>query len=147
VELPKRKDGIYVFGPFRLDPLQRMLVRDGVPVELTPRLLDALLVLVENSDRLVQRSELERAIWGDRLVDASSLGKAIASLRKALHVDDPASNFIVTAPGRGYRLGEFWLCSSLDRTGTSSRGRHLRAAVISAGSTVKRCAAPPPRPA
>jgi TolB-like protein/Flp pilus assembly protein TadD len=38
-------------------------------------------------------------------VDPSSLGKTIAALRKVLQADGPASNFIVTAPGRGYRLG------------------------------------------
>ncbi len=97
--------GVYAFGPFRLDPLQRTLRRDGLAVELTPRLFDTLLYLVENNDRLVARDELERAVWGDRVVDASSLGKAIAALRRALQADDLATNLIVTAPGRGYRLG------------------------------------------
>ncbi len=104
VEVPGQ-DVVYVFGPFRLDPRQRMLAREGEPVELTPRLFDALLFLLENHDRLVQRSELERAIWGDRPLDASGLGKAIAALRKVLQVVDPASNFILTVPGRGYRMG------------------------------------------
>ncbi len=94
-----------MFGPFRLDPLQRTLRRNGSPVELTPRLFDTLLYLVENSDRLVEREELERAVWGYRTVDASSLGKAVAALRRVLQADDSDTNFIVTAPGRGYRVG------------------------------------------
>jgi TolB-like protein/DNA-binding winged helix-turn-helix (wHTH) protein/tetratricopeptide (TPR) repeat protein len=105
VEAPVRDRGVYVFGPFRLDPLQRTLRRAGRAVDLSPRLFDTLLYLVENSDRLVERAELERAVWGDRTVDASSLGKAVAALRRSLQTDDADANFIVTAPGRGYRLG------------------------------------------
>jgi TolB-like protein/DNA-binding winged helix-turn-helix (wHTH) protein len=94
-----------LFGPFRLDPLQRTLCRNGGVVELSPRLFDTLFYLVENNDRLVERDELERAVWGDRTVDASSLGKAVAALRRVLQADETDPNFIVTAPGRGYRLG------------------------------------------
>ena len=105
MEVPVRNRGIYVFGPFTLDPLQRTLRRGGNLVELTPRLFDTLVYLVENNDRLVDRAELERAVWGDRTVDASSLGKAVAALRRILQAEEPDTNFIVTAPGRGYRLG------------------------------------------
>jgi TolB-like protein/DNA-binding winged helix-turn-helix (wHTH) protein/Tfp pilus assembly protein PilF len=101
--IPER--GVYVFGPFRLDPVQRTLRRSGVAVELTPRLFDALCYLVQHHDRLVERAELERAVWGDRTVDASSLGKAVAALRRILQSEAADANFIVTAPGRGYRLG------------------------------------------
>jgi TolB-like protein/DNA-binding winged helix-turn-helix (wHTH) protein len=105
VEAPVRDRGVFVFGPFRLDPIQRTLRRAGRMVDLTPRLFDTLLYLVENNDRLVERAELERAVWGDRTVDASSLGKAVAALRRILQSDEADANFIVTAPGRGYRLG------------------------------------------
>jgi TolB-like protein/DNA-binding winged helix-turn-helix (wHTH) protein/tetratricopeptide (TPR) repeat protein len=105
VEIPTRDRGVYVFGPFQLDPIQRTLSRSGSAVELTPRLFDTLLYLVEHNDRLVERVELERAVWAGRTVDASSLGKAVAALRRVLQADEANANFIVTAPGRGYRLG------------------------------------------
>ena len=132
MEVPGQ-DVVYVFGPFRLDARQRMLVRDGEPVELTPRLFDALLFLLENHDRLVQRSELERAIWGDRPLDASGLGKAIAALRKVLQVVDPASNFILTVPGRGYRMGV--LVAVEPRCGET---KHPAAPVMATGSAPSR---------
>ena len=50
--------GIYEFGPFRLDAQRRVLVKAGEKVELTPKALETLLVLVENSDRVVTKDEL-----------------------------------------------------------------------------------------
>ena len=37
---------IYEFGAFRLDPAERLLVRDGQPVPLTPKAFDLLVYLV-----------------------------------------------------------------------------------------------------
>ena len=39
---------IYEFGPFRLDPAERELRRDGAPVVLTPKALDTLHILVQS---------------------------------------------------------------------------------------------------
>jgi DNA-binding winged helix-turn-helix (wHTH) protein/TolB-like protein len=100
-----REKGTYSFGPFRLDPVRRTLLRDGDRVPLTARLFDTLLYLVEHPDRLVEREELERAVWGGRTVETGNLARAISSLRRALMADDMVDTVIVTAPGRGYRLG------------------------------------------
>jgi TolB-like protein/DNA-binding winged helix-turn-helix (wHTH) protein len=102
---PIREKGVYVFGPYRLDPDRRSLSRHGLTVELTPRLFDTLAYLVENHDRLVERDELERAVWRDRSVVVSNLGKAISALRKSLQADGGEDNLIITVPGRGFRLG------------------------------------------
>ena len=48
----------YEFGPFRLDPLKRRLMRDGEVVRLTPKAFDLLLVLVEERGRTVEKDEL-----------------------------------------------------------------------------------------
>jgi DNA-binding winged helix-turn-helix (wHTH) protein len=37
----------YEFGPFRLDPAERQLLRGGQPVALTPKAFDLLVYLVE----------------------------------------------------------------------------------------------------
>ena len=39
----------FEFGPFLLDPTERVLLRDGRPVPLTLKAFDVLLLLVENS--------------------------------------------------------------------------------------------------
>jgi TolB-like protein/DNA-binding winged helix-turn-helix (wHTH) protein len=97
-----RDHGVYAFGPFRLDPVRRVLLREGMPVNLAPRLFATLLCLVENAGRVVERDELFRTVWGGRLVEEANLKQTIFSLRKTLESADTASRFIVTAPTRGY---------------------------------------------
>jgi TolB-like protein/DNA-binding winged helix-turn-helix (wHTH) protein/tetratricopeptide (TPR) repeat protein len=105
MDVPIRDQGVYRFGSYRLDPVRRILLRDGVQVKLPARLFDLLLYLVRNHDRLVERDELLRAVWGGRTVAEGNLGQAISSLRKALPGDAATPDFIVTAAGRGYRFG------------------------------------------
>ena len=46
---------LYEFGSFRLDPDERLLLRDGKPVQLTPKVFDLLLLLIENKGRLLEK--------------------------------------------------------------------------------------------
>jgi DNA-binding winged helix-turn-helix (wHTH) protein len=59
---------IYEFGPFRLDPTERALLREERPVSLTPKMFDILLYLVERNGQVVEKDELMRAIWPDTFV-------------------------------------------------------------------------------
>ncbi len=49
---------LYEFGPFRLDPAERRLLRDDQQVALTPKCFDLLVMLVENSGHLLEKEEL-----------------------------------------------------------------------------------------
>jgi TolB-like protein/DNA-binding winged helix-turn-helix (wHTH) protein len=104
MDVSLRERGIFVFGPFRLDPLRRILRRNDSEVTLTARLFDTLLYLVQNPERLVTRDELESAVWGGRVVEEGNLQKAISALRKALHTEAGADTIIITVPGRGFRF-------------------------------------------
>ncbi len=99
-----RDRGVLAFGAFRLDPVRRVLLRDGVPVKLSARLFDTLLYLVQNHDRLVEHQELEQAVWRGRIVEEGNVSKAVTSLRRALNAEDATANLIVTVAGRGYRF-------------------------------------------
>jgi eukaryotic-like serine/threonine-protein kinase len=92
---------IYEFGPFRLDPAERILLRGNEIVPLTPKAFDTLYLLVRNSGHLLEKEEMIRALWPDTFVEEGSLSNNIFLLRKALG-DDPA--FIETVPRRGYRF-------------------------------------------
>jgi DNA-binding response OmpR family regulator len=48
----------FEFGPFRLDPVERLLYRDGEVVTLTAKIFDILLVFVQNSGRTVEKAEM-----------------------------------------------------------------------------------------
>jgi DNA-binding winged helix-turn-helix (wHTH) protein/tetratricopeptide (TPR) repeat protein len=95
---------IYRFGEFELDPLKRVLKRNGSVVVLNRRAFDLLLYLVQNPGRPVTKEELLQQIWPDSFVDENSLAKSISVLRKALEDDRSCSNFVVTLPGRGYQF-------------------------------------------
>lgn len=92
----------YDFGPFRLDPAGRRLLRDGGPVTLTPKVLDTLVVLVEHHGQNLSRSELTARIWPETSVGAHNLNQSIAVLRKILDDNPRQPNYIATLPGRGY---------------------------------------------
>ena len=100
---------LYEFGPFRLDPEKRLLLRNDEPVPLQLKAFDTLLVLVRHSQQVVLKDELMKAVWPDTFVEESNLAQNIFVLRKTLAVNSGVQDshrFIATIPGRGYRFAE-----------------------------------------
>lgn len=93
---------VYEFGPFRLDPLKRVLLCSGQTVSLTPKVFETLLVLVQNCGRTISRDELMGLVWPDSFVEEGNLTQNISVLRKALG----DGRYIVTVPGHGYQFAE-----------------------------------------
>ena len=103
--MSKPEKHFYDFGPFRLDPAERLLLRENLPVPLTPKAFDTLVVLVEKSGRLVEKEELMERVWAGQIVEENNLDKSISALRKALGED--SAKYIATVRGSGYRfMGE-----------------------------------------
>jgi two-component SAPR family response regulator len=73
---------LYEFGPFCLDPAERLLTRHGHTVHLPPKAFDTLVVLIENRGKLMEKDELLRRIWPDAVVEEGNLSVTIFSLRK-----------------------------------------------------------------
>jgi DNA-binding winged helix-turn-helix (wHTH) protein/TolB-like protein/Tfp pilus assembly protein PilF len=94
----------YDFGPFRFDPEKQRLLRDGNLVSLKPKAMDALLVLVQNKGKLLEREALMQAVWADSFVEDANLTVAISSLRKALGQNGETAEYIETIPRVGYRF-------------------------------------------
>lgn len=92
----------FAFGPFRLDWRTKRLLRDGVTVDLSPRELDVLHLLVERAPDVVTKDDLIKAAWRDVAVGDSSLVKVIKQLRDRLDPDDE-ERYIKTVVRRGYR--------------------------------------------
>ena len=74
----------YEFGPFSLDAGKRLLLRNGEPVQLAPKVLETLLALIENRERVVTKDELLRQIWGDTIVEEGGLTRNVSVLRRTL---------------------------------------------------------------
>jgi DNA-binding winged helix-turn-helix (wHTH) protein len=92
----------YEFGPFLLDPDQRLLWQDGELVELEPKAIDTLAVLVRAGGAIVEKENLVAQVWeGDAITD-SSLFRNIYVLRKALAKGLNGKECIRNIPKRGY---------------------------------------------
>jgi len=92
------------FGPFRVEPEQRILLRDDEPIFLSPKAFDLLMVLLERQGQVVLKDDLMKQLWPDTFVEESNLGQHVFQLRKALGDRAQGSSYIVTVPGRGYRF-------------------------------------------
>ena len=97
-------EGSYRFGPFLLDPRHRILTRVGIPIILTPTLMEVLIQLVANPGKVVTKNQLLDQVWPERIVEESNVRRAISTLRRALGPD--GDRMILTVPGRGYRFAE-----------------------------------------
>src|SRR5215831_1107787 len=95
-------DTFYEFDGFRLDPVRRLLTREGVTVPLKPKVFDTLLVLVLRRGDVVDKEDLLKEVWGGLAVEEIGLTKNISTLRKALGESRDEHRYIVTVPGRGY---------------------------------------------
>lgn len=94
----------YQFGPFRLDIAERLFLKNGEPVPITPKAFEILAVLVENHGRLVEKDSLLKEVWPDSFVEESSLSQNIYMLRKVLGEDGTGTRYIETVPRHGYRF-------------------------------------------
>ena len=94
----------YEFGPFRVDPVKRRLLRDGEIISLTPKAFDTLLVLIENSGRVVEKDDLMDKVWAGLAVEENNLTQNISALRKALGERRDEPQYILTVSGLGYRF-------------------------------------------
>ncbi len=96
--------GEYCFGPFRLGPNRRLLLRDGVPVKIQPRLFDALVYLIRHAGGVVEKEELIAAVWPRRVIEENNLSQTISALRRVLQSEGASETYIATIPNRGYRF-------------------------------------------
>src|SRR5438132_1933972 len=95
---------LYEFLPFRLEPEERRLLRDGEPVALTPKCFDLLVVLVENSGHLLEKSDLIARVWPDQFVEEGSLSFNVSELRRALGEGPNGRDYIETVRKKGFRF-------------------------------------------
>ncbi len=98
------RQGPYVFGPFILDPSERLLTRDGEAVPLRAKAFDTLCVLVSNAGRLMSKDVLIQQVWPETFVEENSLSQSVLLIRKALGGEREGARYIETVPGRGYRF-------------------------------------------
>lgn len=95
---------VYRFDGFEADRLERSLKRDGEAVSLTPKVFDLLVIFLDRPGELLEKDELMAELWPDSFVEEANLAQNVAVLRKALGDNSKDPKYIVTLPGRGYRM-------------------------------------------
>src|SRR5262245_8484499 len=95
---------IFRFGSFELDDETLELRRHGRPTAVRRKVLETILFLVRNRDRVVTKEDLMGGPWQGSIVPDSALSQTIKDARRVLA--DRASNptMIATVWGRGFRF-------------------------------------------
>ena len=94
----------YRFGEFIVDTDQKVLLRQDKELPLTPKLFETLLILVENSGRIVQKEQFMERLWPHTFVEEANLASNIQQLRKSLGDNARQPQYIETVTKRGYRF-------------------------------------------
>jgi len=102
MESAENKGFVYEFGKFLLDPNEKTLFADGIPVHIPAKEFETLLLLVQNNGRALSKEEMMAAVWQDSFVEEGNLAKQISKLRKIFNTN--SEQFIETLPKHGYRF-------------------------------------------
>lgn len=90
------------FGPYRLIPAQRLLLRGEEAVDVGSRALDILIALTEAAGEVIGQRQLMARAWPNVVVGEGSLRVTIAELRKVLGDGQNGGRYIANVTGRGY---------------------------------------------
>ena len=92
------------FGPFHLDVARRELFRDGLRVRVQSKVIEALLILVENRGQIITRETLRERLWpGDTQMNYdANVNTTVNKLRHALVDSHDLPLYVETIPRRGY---------------------------------------------
>lgn len=95
---------MFRFANCEVDPPRLELRRAGRIVHVEPQVFAVLLHLIAHRDRVVPKTELMDAVWGDRFVSESALTSRIRAIRRAVGDDGRRQRVVATVHGVGYRL-------------------------------------------
>ncbi len=92
------------FGHFVLSTEPVELTRSGSRVDLDRPALDLLVLLIENRNRDITRSDIVERVWQGRSVTDTEISNCVKSLRTALDDDDEQQRLIQAVPVGSYRF-------------------------------------------
>lgn len=100
----EKNQHLYEFGSFTLNPVERLLLKNGKHVHLPPKAFETLLVLVKNGGHLIRKDLLLEEVWSEAAVEEGTIPGNITQIRKALGDNRKNPEYIETVQGQGYRF-------------------------------------------
>ena len=94
----------FLFTDHTLDTDRRELRRAGESIDVEPQVLDVLIYLVENRERVVSKDDLIASVWEGRIVSDATLSSRIYAARKALGDTGQDQKLIRTFARKGHRF-------------------------------------------
>ncbi len=94
----------YRFNDFILDAESLELCKNGALVHAEPQVIELLALLVAHAGQLVTRDEINRTVWGGRIVSEAALSSRIKSLRQLLGDTGKMQQYLRTVHKRGFRF-------------------------------------------
>ena len=91
-------------GEFQLDVERARIINNGTQTALEPKVLEVLVILLEQPGRVVSKEELIENVWKSVVVEPNALHRCIGQLRKAFNDNVKEQSYIETHPKRGYCL-------------------------------------------
>lgn len=94
----------YRFDQFTLDvELQELRAGDDL-VSVQKKVFELLIFLIQHRDRVLDKDEIQEAVWPDTIVSETALTRAILKARRAVGDDAQQQKLIKTVHGTGYRF-------------------------------------------
>ncbi len=97
-------DIIYVLEEWKVYPDKSQIERDGNIVHLEPKIMEVLVYLIQNANRVISREELTEHVWQSKYASDEVITRAISVLRKKLDDTGKVHRFVKTIPKHGYVL-------------------------------------------
>jgi TolB-like protein len=94
----------FVFDGYVLDTNTRELRRGCERIAVEPQVLDLLIYLVENRDRVATKDDMIASVWGGRAVSDTALTSRIYAARKAIGDTGRSQKLIRTIARKGLRF-------------------------------------------
>ena len=94
----------FLFSDYLLDIERRELRRGSEPVAVEPQVLDIIIYLLQNRNRVVSKDDLIASVWGGRIVSDGTLISRTYAARKAIGDTGQDQRLIRTIPRKGLRF-------------------------------------------
>src|SRR5215475_12078402 len=94
----------YLFADYLLDSDRRELRRGTKSIDVEPQVLDVLICLVQNCDRVVTKDNLIASVWAGRIVSEATLSSRVYAARKAIGDSGRDQKLIRTIARKGHRF-------------------------------------------